>query len=159
MSGALPCLLATVLGLAGQEPRGADDGAGPVTVERRLGAMGTWLELSVAAGERALALEASELAVRAVEACEARFSTWRDDSELARLNRSEVGREVTLSTALAGNLEEARFFWRATGGAFDPGLGALVAAWGLRTGGHAPGAAELAAARAAGGFAGIELDG
>jgi thiamine biosynthesis lipoprotein len=120
--------------------------------------MGTWLELSVEAPERARALEASERAVRAIEACEARLSTWREDSELARLNRATPGQEVSLSPELAGDLERARTFWRATGGAFDPGLGALVSAWGLRSGGRAPTAAELQAARAVGGFAAFELE-
>lgn len=155
----LSCLLPAVLGLAVAQELAAPAGSGPARIERRLGAMGTWLELSVVADERASALAASERAVRAIEACEARLSTWRDDSELARLNRSTVGSLVTLSSELAADLEQARFFWRATGGAFDPGLGALVAAWGLRSGGRAPSDVELTAARAAGGFAGFELEG
>src|SRR5262245_26392913 len=92
-------------------------------VERRLAAMGTWLELSVRAGDRAAALAGSERAVRALEACEARLSTWRDDSELARLNRAPVDEWQELSPELAADLARAREFWLATGGAFDPGLG------------------------------------
>lgn len=139
-----------------QQPSGEP---GPGRIERRLAAMGTWLELAVEADGRAAALAASEAAVGALEACEARLSTWRDDSELARLNRAPPGASVELSPALAADLERAAHFWRATGGAFDPGLGALVAAWGLRTGGRVPAPGELAAARAAGGFAGFELAG
>ena len=65
-------------------------------VERRLEAMGTWLELRLelrpdAGEDRAAGLAASERAVQAIEACEARLSTWREDSELARLNRAPVG--------------------------------------------------------------------
>lgn len=155
----LPCILPALLGLAAAQEPATPVGPEPARVERRLGAMGTWLELSIEAGERALALAASEEAVRAIEACEARLSTWRDDSELARLNRSPVGVEVTLSGELAADLERARSFWRATEGAFDPGLAALVAAWGLRTGGRAPGPGEIEAALAAGGIAGFELEG
>ena len=53
-------------------------------VERRLVALGTWLELEVDAPDRAQALAASEAAVRAIEAVEACLSTWREDSELAQ---------------------------------------------------------------------------
>jgi thiamine biosynthesis lipoprotein len=153
----LPVLAARALLLQG--PAGSAPAPEPARVERRLAAMGTWLELAVEAPERALALAASERAVRAIEACEARLSTWRDDSELARLNRAEVGQPVTLTRELAAHLECARAFWRVTGGAFDPGLGALVAAWGLRSGGRMPAPAELEAARATGGFASFELEG
>jgi len=132
---------------------------GLARVERRLSVMGTWLEIEVGAPDRAQALEASERAVRALESCEARLSTWRDDTELARLNHAPVGAEVTLSAELAADLGRARDLWRATGGAFDPGLGALVEAWGLRSGGRKPSPAELAAARATGGFASFELEG
>lgn len=156
-----PVLLALVLGLA---PPAADPGpvgqeADPSWVERRLSAMGTWLELRVQAGERAAGLAASERALAAIEACERRLSTWVEDSELARLNRAPLGEWQALSPELAHELERARHYWRETEGAFDPGLGALVEVWGLRTGGRSPSEAELAAARAAGGFAAFELDG
>jgi len=128
-------------------------------VQRRLGAMGTWLELEVAAPSRDLALRASEAAVRAIEAVEERLSTWDEDSELARLNRAPAGEACPLSAELRADLERARGLSRATDGAFDPGVGALVRAWGLRTGGRRPSEAELAAARAAGGLAGLVLDG
>lgn len=131
----------------------------PVWIERRLAAMGTWFTLEVAAGDRAQALRASEEAVRAVEAVEARLSTWKEESELARLNRSPVGRPFELSAELARDLDQAARLCRETGGAFDPGLGALVQAWGLRTGGRRPTDDELARARAAGGLAGFELRG
>ena len=73
-------------------------------VERRLAMMGTALEIRVEAADRDQALAASERAVAALEAAEARLSTWRDDSELSRLNS---GRSVLLSPALAA--KAARF--------------------------------------------------
>ena len=126
-------------------------------VERRVMLMGTALEIKVEAADRTAALAASELAVEALEAAEARLSTWRDDSELERLNRAPVGQPVQLSPRLAAELRGVQHWWRETRGAFDPGIGALIAAWGLRTGGRVPGAEERKRARAAGGLAGLDL--
>jgi thiamine biosynthesis lipoprotein len=133
--------------------------AGTVGDERRLTLMGTELTVAVTAGTRPAALAASERAVRALEAAEARLSTWRDDSELARLHAAPAGRPVELSPALAAELAAARGCWRATGGAFDPTVGALVAAWGIRDGGRVPGRAALRRARAATGMDALELAG
>jgi FAD:protein FMN transferase len=112
-------------------------------VERRLAVMGTSLEIHVEAAGRDQALAASERAVAAIEAAEDRLSTWRDDSELARLNSSPVGQPVSLSPALASDLEGARRCWEETDGAFDPAVGRLVQAWGLRSGGRKPDPEEL----------------
>ncbi|HSU84067.1 MAG TPA: FAD:protein FMN transferase [Thermoanaerobaculia bacterium] len=126
----------------------------PTLVERRVMLMGTALDIEVEAADRPAALAASERAVEALEAAEARLSTWRDDTELARLNRTPVGEPRTLSPALARDLQAARSCWGETGGAFDPGVGALVRAWGLRSGGRIPDPAEL---RAANGASGLRL--
>jgi thiamine biosynthesis lipoprotein len=128
-------------------------------VERRLGLMGTDLEVRVEAASRADGLQASEAAVRALEAAEARLSTWRADSELERLNRAPVDTPVALSPQLAAELRGVQRWWRETGGAFDPGIGPLIEAWGLRTGGRVPTGEERERARAAGGLAGLELTG
>ena len=137
---------------------GAQDPA-PARVERRLALMGTTLELWVEARSRAVALNASEAAVRALEAAEARLSTWTADSELARLNRAPVGQPFPLSAPLARELARARSLWASTDGAFDPGLGALVRAWGLREGGRRPTEEELEAALAPRGLASLQLEG
>jgi thiamine biosynthesis lipoprotein len=121
--------------------------------------MGTSLDITVEAVDRATALAASERGVAALEAAEARLSTWRDDTELARFNRAPVGEPVTLSGELAADLAAARRCWKETGGAFDPGVGPLVRAWGLREGGRHPSGDELRAAVAAGGLKGLRLDG
>jgi thiamine biosynthesis lipoprotein len=155
-------LLASLVALPAAEAAGSAP-AGRAGVERGLVLMGTRAELRVEAVDRATALAASEAAVRALEAAEARLSTWAPPgggdgapSELVRLNRAPVGEPVALSPALADELRRADACRRRTGGAFDPGIGALVAAWGLRTGGRVPGPAELAGARSAGGEA-LEL--
>lgn len=121
-------------------------------IERHLAAMGTRLTVEVTAPERALALAASERAVRALAEVERRLSTWRDDSELAHLNATPVGETIEISRALADELAAAGDVCRATAGAFDPGVGALVAAWDLRGDGRIPRPEDLAAALAASGF-------
>lgn len=147
--GAATALAASSL-LACQGPRGE---AGSERVERRLAAMGTSLAIEVTAASRPEALGASEAAVRAVKAVEARLSTWIDESELARLNAAPVGAVTTISAELRDDLALCERWWRATDGAFDPNLGALVNAWDLRGEGRVPSNSELDRARSAGNFA------
>lgn len=122
----------------------------PVTVERRVVVMATVLAISVEANDRTAALAASEAAVRALEAAEDRLTTWRP-SELGAFNAAAVNAEVELSPALARDLEAARRCFAKTGRAFDPGIGALVDAWGLRSEWRLPSRAERRRAAAAGG--------
>lgn len=129
----------------------------PVPVERHLSSMGTHATIEVEASTRARALAASEAALRALEACEARLSTWGGESELARLNRAPAGSWFPLSAELRAELEHARHAWEATGGAFDPGIGALVELWDLRGRGRLPSPAELERALAGCGLSRLEL--
>ncbi|MGK0154507.1 MAG: thiamine biosynthesis lipoprotein [Neolewinella sp.] len=115
----------------------AGDGASAI-VERIVVAMGTNLHVQVTAASRAQALLASEAGLQAMEVVNARLSTWRDDSELAQLNRLRVGSYMKLSGPLLEDLRKARWWQRATGGAFDPAVGALVDLYQLRDGGRWP---------------------
>ena len=99
---------------------------GDEVVERVVVAMGTGLRLRVSAASRQGALQASEAAVRAIEAVSSRLSTWRSDSELSRLNTAPAGVSVDLSGELLTDLRKARRWSKATGGAFDPGVGAFA---------------------------------
>ncbi|MFQ5748058.1 MAG: FAD:protein FMN transferase, partial [Planctomycetota bacterium] len=154
--GLFPALLVLLPLPRAQEPASLPP---PARVERRLGLMGTTLTLGVAAAGRPQALAASEAAVEALEAAEIRLSTWRSDSELARLNSAPAGTSVPLSPILSRELAQAALWWRETAGAFDPGVGALVAAWDLRHGGRMPGDAEIRAALSSGGFRALRLEG
>ena len=119
------------------------------TVARRLAVMGTALTLMVSAPTRDRALEASEAAVRALEAAERLLSTWRGDTTLARLNAAAPGEPHEIPAPLFGLLKRVFEWEKATGGAFNPAVGSLVTAWGLRSGGRIPEGRELVAARRA----------
>ncbi len=148
-----------VLALAGCASPAASRSSSPTDiVTRRMGIMGTTLEVVVEAAGRESALRASERAVGALEAAEARLSTWRDDSELARLNAAPAAAPFPLSRELARELTAVRRCWEETDGAFDPSVGGLVKAWGLRTGGRRPAPEELAAALAAVGLGVLRVE-
>jgi thiamine biosynthesis lipoprotein len=128
-------------------------------VTREVYSMGTRLRLSVWANDRPTAVDASESALVAIEAVEARLSTWRQGTELDRLNHSAARGWFSLSAELARDLAEAGRWWRETGGAFDPGLTSLVEAWDLRGMGRRPSAGDLERAKSSAGFRHLELEG
>lgn len=106
--------------------------------------MGTVVEIRLPASPGADAL--AETAFAAVEEVERAASTWRDDTELSRLHR-EAGRPAQpVSEALARTLEAAVRLRDETGGAFDPAVGALAAAYDLRGPGRWPSPDERARA-------------
>jgi len=160
---ALPLVLLALAGLAA--PAGDSAAAPapmdqtPVTVERSFALMGTTLLVQVTADSRAAGIAASEAGIRACEAAVERLSTWGGTSELARFLAAPAGQAIALSPALYAELTGACAFTRATGGAFDPGIGALIAAWDLRGTGRRPTVEELARARASSGILRLELAG
>ena len=123
-------------------------------------AMGCRFEVVFNAGEveeaTALGCEALDL----VEAIEQRISVYREASELTALNAAAgTGRWMSLSADTIALLETAGQLAAATGGAFDPASGGLVRCWGFRERrGQTPSEADLAAALAAAGMAGLQLD-
>jgi thiamine biosynthesis lipoprotein len=114
--------------------------------------MGTTLQVVAAAPTRSQAINATEEAFKAVRRLDDVLSTWRDDSEIARLNQSRPGRPVSLSPMLYLLLQDASHWSRLTAAAFDPGIGSLIDAWDLRGRGRIPGPAALQRARAAAGL-------
>ena len=124
----------------------------PIEVERTVHLMGTWAALVVEAADRPAGLRALERMVGVIERTEASLSTWRADSVLSALNRQPAGEPFGLPPALCGLWPRLARWHRLTGGAFDPAVGRLVEAWGLREGGSVPAPAVLRAVRAATGF-------
>lgn len=154
---AIPLAALLLAGCASHPSAGAAPSVRVGSVERRLSIMGTSLDIRVEAADRERALLASERAVTALETAESRLSTWREDTELSRLNRAPAGQPFTLSPDLAADLGAARRCWQETDGAFDPSVGELVQAWGLRKGGRRPGPDELREAVDAAGLEGLRL--
>jgi thiamine biosynthesis lipoprotein len=119
--------------------------------------MGTRLRLEVEGLPEPALREATEAAIRESERIEAACSTWREESAWSRLNAAR-GAEVPLDAEWLHLLGTVLAWNRTTEGAFDPVLGALIRAWGLRKGGRTPSAAELQAARGASGGSLLLLD-
>ena len=123
-----------------------------VRVERTVVLMGTAATFVAEAADRAAALARVERMVRVVEVTEAELSTWRDDSALSALNRQPLGTPFSVSTAVCELLGRLEGWRQATAGAFDPAVGSLIDAWGLRAAGRQPDEVELRAAIARAGW-------
>jgi thiamine biosynthesis lipoprotein len=67
----------------------------------------------------------------AVDEVDTQMSTWRPDSDLMRLNAAPPGVWVEVPKRLMEVLRLALDIGRASGGAFDIGMGDAVAAWGF----------------------------
>ena len=120
----------------------------PTIVERTVYLMGTRARLVLLATDRAAGLRRLEAMVESLEQTEAELSTWRTDSVLSAVNRQPIGEPTRLPAPVCALWGELTAWHRATHGAFDPALGALSAAWGLREAGRRASPGELAAARA-----------
>ena len=120
--------------------------------------MGTACRITAFGPDRPATVRAIEAALDRIQEAEALLSTWRDDTELARLNREASGRSVPVSPELRRFLERVLALAQSTSGAFDPTVGALVDAWDLRGAGKVPSPGELQRARRAVGFQQVRLE-
>ncbi len=93
-----------------------------MATELRFAAMGTWAHIVAVGGPDG----AAERARDRIAGLEARWSRFRPDSEVSRLNRSG-GRPLTVSSDTVLLVRLALSGWSATGGRFDPtALGPLI---------------------------------
>ncbi len=138
-------------------PRGSAESLSQ-TVTRQVYLMGTWATLTVEAPDRQAGLARVEDFVRMLEEAEAQLSSWRPDSAIGRLNRHPVGSPFALEGRLCPLFERVFYWRRETGGAFDPALEPLIAAWGIRRSGRVPDQAELASALARSGLDRFRFD-
>lgn len=117
-------------------------------VQRTVITMGTALTVT-ALGAPAEA--AVERAIQRIHAADRRWSSWRDDSLLSRVHASAPDTPVLVDAEFRLGWQLARAWSERTDGAFDPGIGALLASWGIGKGGlaKAPERTDLARARSA----------
>lgn len=67
----------------------------------------------------------------AVDMVDAEMSVWKADSDLMRLNRAPLGAWIEVAAGLAEVLDLGSGVGRASGGAFDIGMGDVARAWGF----------------------------
>jgi thiamine biosynthesis lipoprotein len=83
----------------------------------------------------------------AVKQVDDQMSPWKPNSDLMRLNRAPVDIWVDLPAEILEVLDSALDICRQSAGAFDPGVGALVNAWGFGAVRAVPDAVAIRAAR------------
>lgn len=108
--------------------------------------MGTRVRIVAEGADRARSERATEATLLEIERLERLLSTWDAGSALSALNRAALGAPVAVESELAGLLQEADAWAQRTGRAFDPTVGALVDAWGVRGAPRTPDASEIAEA-------------
>jgi thiamine biosynthesis lipoprotein len=129
-----------------------------VQVQRQAYLMGTLCGIEGIHDGREEGLRAIESGFDAIRRVEDLLSTWRDDTPLARLAGAPAGVPRQVPAELARLLDRAAGIRQETGGAFDPAIAALVAAWDLRGGGRTPSPEERAVALARSGMERVRVD-
>lgn len=110
--------------------------------------MGTSIEVRAWGGSPAARAAAIDDAFVAFAEVDRIMSNYREDSELARVNREAASGAVRVSEPLFRVLQAADFVSRQSGGAFDVTVGPLVALWGFHNHtAHIATAQELTAIR------------
>lgn len=135
--------------------------AAPPGVEREEAryVMGTLATVRATAPDETAALAALDAAWDAFARVDARMSTWREDSDLSRVNAAAAAGPVAVPPDLARVVAAALRVAHDSGGAFDPTVLPLLRAWGLHGGApREPGPNELAAILASTGSRHVQVD-
>jgi thiamine biosynthesis lipoprotein len=122
-------------------------------------AMGGEARIVLYAASEDLARGAARAAFERIAALERVLSDWDPASELSRLSDAAGGAPLAVSPDLGRALALARELAAASGGAFDPTLGALTKLWrAAEHTGEMPDEAAIAAARRMTGWRDLEVD-
>jgi thiamine biosynthesis lipoprotein len=122
------------------------------------GAMASRCEIRIAASDEAQARALAQPAIDEVRRIEHKFSRYRDDSIVARINASAGGRPVECDDETASLLDYANALYDASGGRFDITSGVLRRVWDFRSG-RPPEQARIDAVLGLIGWRAVERDG
>jgi thiamine biosynthesis lipoprotein len=121
-------------------------------------AMATTFEVLVPFGTPQ-ATAAAEAALDEIDRLEAQLTVYREESEVSRLNREAAANPVIVEERLFGLLAQCERLTRATEGAFDVSVGALIKSWGFfRRRGRIPSEEERAEVLTRCGMSQVRLD-
>lgn len=109
-------------------------------------------------GERAMAEAAARRAIAEVARIEAKYSRYKDDSVVSRINAAAEGKPVAIDDETRSLLAYANACWTQSRGLFDATSGILRRAWNFDVA-RVPTAAELAPLIARVGWQHVEIDG
>ncbi len=113
------------------------------SVTREVYLMGTNCSLTVFSSDRTQSIDLLERIIRNLEATERELSTWQTGSVLTALNSQPVGEFLDAPPSLCRLISVLQHWTNETRRAFDPGIGALIGAWGIRSGGRLPSDPEI----------------
>jgi thiamine biosynthesis lipoprotein len=113
-------------------------------------------EIQVHSEDSALAERAAALAIAEVQRIEAKYSRYRADSVVSRINANAGRVSVPVDQETRALLAYADTCWRQSDGAFDATSGVLRRAWDFKVA-RVPGDAELAALAACVGWDRVEV--
>jgi len=119
----------------------------PKIVHRSELHMGTTVTITVVAADSNKAQSALDLGFAEVAAMEAIFSSYRTDSDLARVNAAAGDTPVTVPEPFIALLEHARTVAWQSHGAFNPLVGPAIKRWGIPEAPRVPSDTELAELR------------
>ncbi len=94
---------------------------------------GTLVEVTIQGEDEARAREAAGRVLREFDRLNRDFHAWQP-SPVTTLNAAFAqGRRAPVTPELAAAIEDARRFWKASDGLFNPAIGRLIALWGFQS--------------------------
>jgi thiamine biosynthesis lipoprotein len=138
--------------------RAATPAPDETAISRAAYLMGTRATLLTFDADRPRGVARLDGLLRVLEDTESELSTWRSDSLITRLNEAEPGIPARVPAAVCDLFAELEHWTRETSRAFDPAVGALIAAWGINGQPRVPSPSEILNAVSASGWNRLGFD-